>query len=160
VTNGVNGHNAQGKLFVASISPQTRASLAAVFNVSEVEAGNMIAQLLSGPSGLKSGGHQGSDFTWVIDTNAMREACLVAAADEVTNALSPEALKASPKPGSEGAIDTTPKAPILTTSLAAQVAASTYRHINQVSTQRTLQRATVSDMASRNHAMFRQETRG
>ena len=116
VTNGVNGHNAQGKLFVASISPQTRASLAAVFNVSEVEAGNMIAQLLSGPSGLKSGGHQGSDFTWVIDTNAMREACLVAAADEVTNALSPEALKASPKPGSEGAIDTTPKAPILTSA--------------------------------------------
>jgi iron only hydrogenase large subunit-like protein len=116
VANGINGHNAQGKLFVASISPQTRASLAAVFNVSEVEAGNMIAQLLSGPSGLKSGGHQGSDFTWVIDTNAMREACLVAAADEVTNALSPEALKASPKPGSEGAIDTTPKAPILTSA--------------------------------------------
>ncbi|CAN9155256.1 unnamed protein product [Alternaria sp. RS040] len=115
-TKGINGHNAQGKLFVASISPQTRASLAAVFNVSEVEAGNMIAQLLSGPSGLKSGGHQGSDFTWVIDTNAMREACLVAAADEVTNALSPEALKASPKPGSEGAIDTTPKAPILTSA--------------------------------------------
>ncbi|KAB2101404.1 Cytosolic Fe-S cluster assembly factor [Alternaria gaisen] len=116
VANGINGNNAQGKLFVASISPQTRASLAAVFNVSEVEAGNMIAQLLSGPSGLKSGGHQGSDFTWVIDTNAMREACLVAAADEVTNALSPEALKASLKPGSEGAIDTTPKAPILTSA--------------------------------------------
>ncbi|RAR07092.1 LET1-like protein [Stemphylium lycopersici] len=115
-TNGVNGNHVEGKIFVASVSPQTRASLAAVFNISEVEAGNMISQLLSGPTGLKSGGHQGSDFTWVIDTNAMREVCLVAAADEVTNALSPEALKASPKPGSEGAIDTTPKAPILTSA--------------------------------------------
>ncbi|KAG9186551.1 hypothetical protein G6011_09659 [Alternaria panax] len=116
VANGVDGHKTEGKLFVASVSPQTRASLAAVFNISEVEAGNMIAQLLSGPSGLKSGGHQGSDFTWVIDTIAMREACLVAAADEVANALSPEALKISPKPGSEGAIDTIPKAPILTSA--------------------------------------------
>lgn len=115
-TNGVNGNHAEGRLFVASVSPQTRASLAAVFNVSEVEAGNMISQLLSGPSGLKAGGRQGSDFTWVIDTNAMREACLVAAADEVTKALSPEAAKALPKPGSEGAIDTTPKAPILTSA--------------------------------------------
>ncbi|KAF1830598.1 iron hydrogenase [Decorospora gaudefroyi] len=116
VINGVNGHGTEGKLFVASVSPQARASLAAVFNVSEVEAGNMISQLLSGPSGLKSGGLQGSGFTWVIDTNVMREACLVAAADEVTNALSPAASKVSPKPGSEGAIDTTPKAPILTSA--------------------------------------------
>ena len=46
----------------------------------------------------------------------MREACLVAAADEVTNALSPAAVKALPKPGSEGAIDTIPKAPILTSA--------------------------------------------
>jgi len=114
--NGTNGNNNEGKLFVASVSPQTRASLAAVFNISEVEAGNMIAQLLSGPSGLKTGGHHRSDFTWVIDTNAMREACLVAAADEVTKALAPEAAKASPMPGSEGAIDTTPKAPILTSA--------------------------------------------
>jgi iron only hydrogenase large subunit-like protein len=116
ITNGVNGDHAKGKIFVASVSPQTRASLAAVFNISEVEAGNMISQLLSGPSGLKSGGDHGNGFTWVIDTNVMREACLVAAADEVTNALSPEALKVSPKPGSEGAIDTTPKAPILTSA--------------------------------------------
>jgi iron only hydrogenase large subunit-like protein len=115
-TNGVNGKHAEGKIFVASVSPQTRASLAAVFNISEVEAGNMISQLLSGPSGLKSGGQQGSAFTWVIDTNVMREACLVAATDEVTNALSPEALKVSPKAGSEGAIDITPKAPILTSA--------------------------------------------
>ena len=115
-TNGTNGHHAEGKLFVASVSPQARASLAAVFGVSEVEAGNMITQLLSGPSGLRAGGHQGSDFTWVIDTNVVREACLVAAAEEVANALSPESLNAPSKPGSEGAIDTTPKQPILTSA--------------------------------------------
>ncbi|KAF2691026.1 cytosolic Fe-S cluster assembly factor NAR1 [Lentithecium fluviatile CBS 122367] len=107
---------AEGKLFVASVSPQTRASLAAVFAVSEAEAGNMIAQLLSGDSGLKNGGLNGSDFTWVIDTNAVREACLVAAADEVVHALSPEASNVQSAPGSEGAIDTTPKKPILTSA--------------------------------------------
>ncbi|KAF2856170.1 iron hydrogenase [Plenodomus tracheiphilus IPT5] len=115
-TNLTNGHRAEEKLFVASVSPQARASLAAVFNISEVEAGNLIAQLLSGPSGLRTGGHQGSDFTWVIDTNSVREACLVAAADEVANALSPEALSAPTRPGSDGAIDTTPKQPILTSA--------------------------------------------
>jgi iron only hydrogenase large subunit-like protein len=115
-TNGVNGHGHGGKLFVASVSPQSRASIAAVFNVSEAEAGNMIAQLLSGPKGLRAGGHLGSDFTWVLDTNVVREACLVAAADEVSNALAPNASKSLAKPGSEGAIDTTPKQPILTSA--------------------------------------------
>ncbi|KAF5851241.1 hypothetical protein GGP41_004056 [Bipolaris sorokiniana] len=117
-SSAINGsqNETEGKLFVASVSPQTRASLAAVFNVSEVEAGNMISQLLSGPNGLRTSSNKGSDFTWVIDTNAVREACLVAAADEVTNALSPTAAKASPQPGSEGAIDTIPKAPILTSA--------------------------------------------
>ncbi|KAF2832970.1 cytosolic Fe-S cluster assembly factor NAR1 [Ophiobolus disseminans] len=115
-SNGVNGHSHEGRLFVASVSPQSRASLAAVFNVSEAEAGNMISQLLSGPSGLRAGGHQGSDFTWVIDTNVMREACLTAAADEVALALNPNSSKAPTKPGAEGAIDTTPKGPILTSA--------------------------------------------
>ncbi|KAH6615294.1 cytosolic Fe-S cluster assembly factor NAR1 [Boeremia exigua] len=115
-TNGCNGHHAEGRLFVASVSPQARASLAAVFNVSEAEAGNMITQLLSGPSGVKAGGNQGSGFTWVIDTDVVREACLVAAADEVATALSPETSKTIAKPGSEGAIDTTPKGPILTSA--------------------------------------------
>ncbi|KAF2030127.1 LET1-like protein [Setomelanomma holmii] len=112
-SNEVNGHSHEGKLFVASVSPQARASLAAVFNVSEAAAGNMITQLLSGPSGLRTGGHQGSDFTWVIDTNVLREACLVAAADEVAIALGSDAPM---KPGAEGAIDTTPKQPILTSA--------------------------------------------
>lgn len=115
-SNGTSDNASEGKLFVASVSPQTRASLAAVFGVSEVQAGNMITQLLSGPSGLRSGGHNGSDFTWVIDTNVVREACLVAAADEVATALSPEASNAPLTPGSEGAIDTTPKRPILTSA--------------------------------------------
>lgn len=114
--NGVNGHHTEGKLFVASVSPQTRASLAAVFSVSEAEVGNMIAQLLSGPSGLQTGGYNGSDFTWVIDTNVVREACLVAAADEVAMSLSSETSNAPSEPGSEGAINTTPKKPILTSA--------------------------------------------
>lgn len=101
---------------MASVSPQSRASIAAVFNVSETEAGNMITQLLSGPSGLRAGGHLGSDFTWVLDTNVVREACLVAAADEVSNALAPNASKSPTKSGSEGAVDTTPKQPILTSA--------------------------------------------
>ncbi|KAH7095739.1 cytosolic Fe-S cluster assembly factor NAR1 [Paraphoma chrysanthemicola] len=112
-TNGTNGHSHESRLFVASVSPQARASLAAVFNVSEAEAGNMITQLLSGPKGLRTGGHNGSDFAWVIDTNVVREACLVAAADEVAIALG---SNAPAKPGSEGAIDTKPKQPILTSA--------------------------------------------
>lgn len=116
VQNGMNGHAREGRLFVASVSPQTRASLAAVFSVSEQEAGNMIAQLLSGPSGVRLGGNHGSDFTWVIDTNVVREACLVAAADEVATALAPGAPNAPPTPNSKGAADTTPKQPILTSA--------------------------------------------
>lgn len=74
------------KLFVASVSPQVRASIAATYSISETQAGNLISQLLSGPDGLASGGKHNSAFTWIIDTNAMREACLVLGADE---ALSP-----------------------------------------------------------------------
>ncbi|KAF2706798.1 LET1-like protein [Pleomassaria siparia CBS 279.74] len=116
-TNGMNGYyKGEGKLFVASVSPQTRASLAAVFAVSEEDAGNMITQLLSGPAGLKAGGTHGSDFTWVVDTNVLREVCLVAAADEVATALAPEALETTYPPGSDGAIDTIPRKPILTSA--------------------------------------------
>ena len=86
VQNDVQGSE-DGRLFIASVSPQSRASLAATYNLSEREAGYMISQLLSGPYGLRVGGHHGSGFTWIVDTNAMREACLVAAADEVQQAL-------------------------------------------------------------------------
>ncbi|KAL8950118.1 MAG: hypothetical protein Q9222_003818, partial [Ikaeria aurantiellina] len=94
---------AEGKLFVASVSPQVRASIAARYCVQEVEAGWMIDQLLQGPAGLSSGGRYGNGFTWVVDTNAMREACLVLCADEVkysssfSNASASETLKESPQ---------------------------------------------------------------
>lgn len=73
------------KLFVASVSPQTRASLAAACGgrVTEQQAGRMIEQLLRGERGLPSGGRHGNGFTWVVDTNAAREACLVLGSDEV-----------------------------------------------------------------------------
>ncbi|KAK5168311.1 Cytosolic Fe-S cluster assembly factor nar1 [Saxophila tyrrhenica] len=87
MAHSVNGDASEGKIFVASVSPQTRASLAATYKVSEREAGLMIAQLLSGPYGLRSGGAHGSGFKWIIDTNVMREACLVAAAEEMQQAL-------------------------------------------------------------------------
>ncbi|KAH6685321.1 LET1 protein [Plectosphaerella plurivora] len=73
------------KLFVASVSPQTRASLAAAAGpgTTEKEAGYMLNRLLSGPEGLAGGGKWNNGFTWVFDTNVAREACLVIGADEV-----------------------------------------------------------------------------
>lgn len=85
--NGSHEDLREGKIFVASVSPQTRASLAATYGVSEREAGHMIAQLLSGPHGLRTGGAHGSGFSWIVDTNAMREACLVAGAEEVEQSI-------------------------------------------------------------------------
>ena len=73
----------KGKVFVASVSPQVRASIAATYGSTEQEAGWMIDQLLSGPLGLASGGNYGNKFSWIIDTNAMREVCLVKGAEEV-----------------------------------------------------------------------------
>ncbi|KAL2271263.1 hypothetical protein VTJ83DRAFT_634 [Remersonia thermophila] len=73
------------KLLVASVSPQTRASLAAACGggVTEQQAGRMLERLLLAPDGLRKGGAHGNGFTWVLDTNAAREACLVLGADEV-----------------------------------------------------------------------------
>ncbi|KAI1400316.1 cytosolic Fe-S cluster assembly factor nar-1 [Hypoxylon fuscum] len=82
---GVEGlENPDSKLFVASVSPQTRASLAAVAGrgVSERDAGRMITQLLMGPEGLRAGGKWNNGFTWVADTNTARAACLVLGAEE------------------------------------------------------------------------------
>ncbi|CAN8098735.1 unnamed protein product [Discula destructiva] len=77
--------NPDAKLFVASVSPQTRASLAAAVGggTSERQAGRMIERLLRGRDGLAAGGQYGNGFAWVVDTNAAREACLVVSADEV-----------------------------------------------------------------------------
>lgn len=73
------------KLFVASVSPQTRASLAAAcgHGVTERQAGAMIERLLMGEDGLRAGGKWGNGFTWVVDTNTAREACLVLGSEEV-----------------------------------------------------------------------------
>ena len=77
--------NEDAKLFVASVSPQSRASLAAACgrNVSEREAGRMLENLLKGPAGLPSGGQWKNGFSWVFDTNSTRELTLVMGADEV-----------------------------------------------------------------------------
>ncbi|KAI0852895.1 cytosolic Fe-S cluster assembly factor nar-1 [Daldinia vernicosa] len=93
---GVEGlENPDSKLFVASVSPQTRASLAAVAgrDVSERDAGRMISQLLMGSEGLRAGGQWNNGFTWVVDTNTAREACLVLGAEE---ALSDKGKVAKP----------------------------------------------------------------
>lgn len=80
--------NPDAKLFVASVSPQTRASLAAAVKrtgrrMGQKAAGNMITQLLMGKEGLMAGGKYGNSFTWVVDTNTARETCLLIGADEV-----------------------------------------------------------------------------
>ena len=91
----------EGKVYVASVSPQVRASIAATYNVSEAEAGWMIDQLLGGPQGLSTGGKYGNGFTWIIDTNAMREASLVLGADELKETLrTPDRQPASNDVGS------------------------------------------------------------
>jgi len=77
--------DASAKLFVASVSPQTRASLAATSGggVTEQQAGRMIEQLFMSKEGIAGGGKYGNRFTWMVDTNTAREACLVLGADEV-----------------------------------------------------------------------------
>ncbi|KAL8787156.1 MAG: hypothetical protein Q9213_002372 [Squamulea squamosa] len=104
--NGIN----EGKVFVASVSPQVRASIAATYGVSELKAGWMIDQLLGGSSGLASGGSHGSCFTWIVDTNAMREACLVLGADEVATSMS------SPSLDTPQTTPSAPQRPILTSA--------------------------------------------
>ena len=103
-----------GKIFVASVSPQVRASLAATYGTTEQEAGWMLEQLLSGPNGLESGGQYGNKFTWVVDTNAMREACLVMGAEEVMN----ESLNQNPTADAaeDGTVSSQPRKPILTSA--------------------------------------------
>ncbi|KAL8929915.1 MAG: hypothetical protein Q9208_001059 [Pyrenodesmia sp. 3 TL-2023] len=101
-----------GKIFVASVSPQVRASIAATYGLSERRAGWMIDQLLGGVSGLASGGKHCSGFTWVVDTNAMREACLVLSGDEIV--ASPFSSIDTNSSSSTASI--TPKKPILSSA--------------------------------------------
>jgi iron only hydrogenase large subunit-like protein len=99
---------------VASVSPQSRASIAAAFGVTEREAGYMIEQLLCGPKGIKNRAVYRNAFQWVVDTNAAREACLVLGADEVMVSMLDEPQNTN---GIEdGSIAKQPKKPILTSS--------------------------------------------
>ncbi|KAL2860738.1 iron-sulfur cluster assembly protein NAR1 [Aspergillus lucknowensis] len=86
-----------GRIFVASVSPQVRASLAATYGISEKEADHIIHQFLSGPQGLRAGGKHGSGFNWVVDTNAVRDAVLTLTADEVRESLTPSSGSSAPK---------------------------------------------------------------
>ena len=83
------------KIFVASVSPQVRASIAATFGITQRRAGRLIEQFFSGSQGLRIGGKHHSGFNYVFDTNRMREACLVLGADEVAQSL---ANKSQTKP--------------------------------------------------------------
>lgn len=97
-----------GKIFIASVSPQARASLAATYGVSEPEAGHMIEQLFMGEDGIKKSLH-GSGFTWMMDTNTVREVCLAAGVQEVLETESPR----EPEHSSD---HDRPKRPILASS--------------------------------------------
>ncbi|KAI5466136.1 iron hydrogenase [Mariannaea sp. PMI_226] len=83
---GLEDENA--KLFVASVSPQTRANLAAACggNTSDRDVAYMLDNLLKGPDGIANGGKWKNEFTWVVDTNTAREATLVLGSDEVFKA--------------------------------------------------------------------------
>ncbi|MCJ1444681.1 MAG: Cytosolic Fe-S cluster assembly factor nar1 [Stictis urceolatum] len=85
-----------GKIFVASVSPQVRASIAATYGTTKKEAGWMIEQLFSGTQGLGTGGKYGNHFAWVVDINAMREACLVLEADDLTRSVTNETVSKKP----------------------------------------------------------------
>jgi iron only hydrogenase large subunit-like protein len=111
---GIENLESGGRIYVASVSPQSRASIAATYKVTEQEAGNMIEQLLSGPKGIKNRAVYRNGFQWVVDTNVAREACLVLGADEVMYSMS-EGI------GTENRVENwdatkQPKKPILTSS--------------------------------------------
>ena len=119
----------QSKVYVASVSPQVRASLAATYNVSPLEAGWMIDHLLGGPGGLPSGGKYGNGFTWIVDTNAMREASLVLGSDEVVDSL--QNVEAAVPSIEYDADKTNPKRPILSSACPGWIcyAEKTHPHI-------------------------------
>lgn len=128
-TNGINGFaKPKGKIFIASVSPQARATLAAAYGITSEEAGHMIEQLLCGPEGLKAGGSNGASFQWVLDTNILRSLALVAASEEV-NVLLQDPIRTSTGDGSS--IIDKPKKPILTSACPGWIcyAEKTHPHI-------------------------------
>ncbi|KAF3907601.1 hypothetical protein AA313_de0204214 [Arthrobotrys entomopaga] len=88
------------RVFVASISPQTRASLAAAMGISAVSVGHMIDRLLL--ESISTNGKRGFDY--VLDTAPLLSVCLHLAAKEVEASLLNETATSG----------TSPKLPILT----------------------------------------------
>ena len=126
---GVENLESGGRIYVASVSPQTRASIAATFGVTEREAGYMIEQLLSGPKGIKNRAVYRNAFQWVVDTNMAREACLVLGAEELMGSLPAGQEKSN---GVEtGEASKQPSKPILTSSCPGWIcyAEKTHPHI-------------------------------
>lgn len=126
---GVQNLDDGGRIYVASVSPQTRASIAATFKVTEREAGYMIEQLLSGPRGIKGRAVYRNGFQWVVDTNIAREACLVLGADEVMQSMHAEETTSNVL--QEGSAKKQPKKPILSSSCPGWIcyAEKTHPHI-------------------------------
>lgn len=126
---GLENVESGGRIYVASVSPQTRASIAATFGVTEREAGYMIEQLLSGPKGIKNRAVYRNSFQWVVDTNMAREACLVLGAEEIR-----QSITEGPKNGNgpeAGSAAEQPSKPILTSSCPGWIcyAEKTHPHI-------------------------------
>ncbi|KAL7817730.1 iron hydrogenase [Trichoderma gracile] len=89
--------NEDAKLFIASVSAQTRANLAAACGrgVSESQAGYMLENLLRGPDGLAKAGKWNNSFQWVVDINVARDATLALGAAEVLSSPTPGVAKPS-----------------------------------------------------------------
>ena len=126
---GIENLDSPGKIYVASVSPQSRASIATTFGVTEREAGYMIEQLLCGPKGIKSRAVYRNAFQWVVDTNVGREACLVLGAEEVMASMT-EGEK-SADVDEDGVSQKQPKKPILSSSCPGWIcyAEKTHPHI-------------------------------
>lgn len=83
------GGSDERKIFVATVSPQAAASLAAAASsrlgvkVTAQEARWMVERLFSGCEGLRAGGRHGNGFHFVVDERRARDACLVLGRDEI-----------------------------------------------------------------------------
>lgn len=136
IPNGAGGMKVEnldsgGRIYIASVSPQSRASIAATFGVSDREAGYMIEQLLSGPKGIKNRAVYRNSFQWVVDTNTAREACLVLGAEEVMESMRQGTVNGYTGGVQDGAATRQPSKPILTSSCPGWIcyAEKTHPHI-------------------------------
>jgi len=130
---GIRAENMEsgGRIYVASVSPQSRASIAATFGVSEREAGYMIEQLLSGPKGIKNRAVYRNAFQWVVDTNTAREMNLVLGAEELMESMRTNVTNGYTGSIEDGAATRQPSKPILTSSCPGWIcyAEKTHPHI-------------------------------